>query len=81
MIWDYLIVLNKPEFFNNFAIQMIGDYESASIMPQGKKYSRIQCGYGDKKCLKNKKTSLTFKINDIFRTGREGSEYDTENFY
>ena len=47
---------------------MIGDYESASIMPQGKKYSRIQCGLIKKKIKKNKKAALTCKANNIFRT-------------
>jgi hypothetical protein len=34
-----------------------------------------------KEFLKEKRASVTFSVNDIFWTDRDGAIYDTENFY
>ena len=51
---------------------MIGDYESASIMPQGKKYSRIQCGLIKKNIKKTKKQHSLVRLTIFF--GRAGKD-------
>ncbi|HVG43006.1 MAG TPA: outer membrane beta-barrel family protein, partial [Chitinophagaceae bacterium] len=82
LITNYRIVTEKPSFFNNFSIQAIGEYESPRIMPQGKALPEYSVDFAlRKEFLKDKRGSLTLSANDIFWTDREGTIYDTENFY
>lgn len=82
LIANYKIETEKPSFFNNFGFQLIGEYESPEVVPQGKRMEQYSVDLALRKdFLKDKKASLTFSINDIFNTHRYGSIYDTENFY
>lgn len=82
LISNYRITTEQPSFFNNFSFQMIGEYESPRIMPQGRQIPEYSVDLALRKdFLKDKRASLTFSINDIFWTDRDGSIYDTENFY
>ena len=82
LIANYKIETEKPSFFNNFGFQMIGEYESPEVVPQGKRMEQYSVDLALRKdFLKDKKASLTFSINDVFNTHRYGSVYDTENFY
>lgn len=82
LIANYKIETPRPSFFNNFGFQLIGEYESPEVVPQGKRMEQYSVDLALRKdFLKNKKASLTFSINDVFNTHRYGSIYDTENFY
>jgi outer membrane receptor protein involved in Fe transport len=82
LIVNYKIETQRPSFFNNFGFQLIGEYESPEVVPQGKRMEQYSVDLALRKdFLKNKKASLTFSINDIFNTHRYGSIYDTDNFY
>ncbi len=82
LIANYKITTEQPSFFNNFSFQTIGEYESPRILPQGKRIPEYSVDVALRKdFLKNKKASVTFSVNDIFWTDRDGSIYDTEIFY
>ncbi|HYK55000.1 MAG TPA: outer membrane beta-barrel protein, partial [Flavisolibacter sp.] len=82
LIVNYKIETQRPSVFNNLGFQLIGEYESPEVVPQGKRMERYGVDLALRKdFLKNKKASLTFSINDIFNTYRYGSIYDTDNFY
>ncbi len=82
LIANYKIVQKKPSFFNNLGFQLIGEYESPRIMPQGYQIPEFSVDMAIRKdFLKKKKASLTLSANDIFWTNRDGSVFDTESFY
>ena len=82
IITNYKIETKDKSFFNNLSIQFIADYESPSVIPQGKRKAQFDADFALKKeFLKDKKASLTFSINDVFNTRRWGTIYDTEQFY
>ena len=82
LIANYKIETEKPSFFNNFGFQVIGEYESPEVVPQGKRLEQYSVDFALRKdFLKDKKAALTFSINDVFNTNKYGSIYDTENFY
>lgn len=82
LITNYKITTEQPSLFNNFSMQVVGEYESPRIMPQGKQLPEYSVDFALRKdFLKDKKGSLTFSINDVFWTDRDGSIYDTPNFY
>jgi hypothetical protein len=61
---------------------MIGEYESPRFMPQGTRIPEYSVDVAlRKEFLKDKRASVTFSVNDVFWTDRDGSIYDTENFY
>ncbi|MCC6290218.1 MAG: TonB-dependent receptor [Chitinophagaceae bacterium] len=79
---NYKIKTETSKVFNNLGFQLIGDYESPRIIPQGK----MMAEYGvdiaiRKEFLKNRRASVTFAVNDVFNTRRWGTIYDTETFY
>ena len=79
---DYKIVLEKKSIFNNLGFQLMGEYESAEVIPQGKRKPEYGMDFAMRKdFLKNNKATITFGINDVFNTQRWGTIYDTENFY
>ncbi len=79
---SYKIATAGKSVFNNLSFQLIVDYESPSVIPQGKRLSEFDVDVAIKKeFLKNKKASLTFAVNDLFNTRRWGTIYDTERFY
>lgn len=85
--WDAELTFNyrfikTAGLFKNLTLQLNGEYESASVTPQGKNLSEYQVDFGLRKdFLKDKKASLSFNINDIFKSQRWGSIFDTESFY
>jgi outer membrane receptor protein involved in Fe transport len=82
LIANYKIETEKPSFFNNLGFQVIGEYESPEVVPQGKRLEQYSVDFALRKdFLKDKKAALTFSINDVFNTNKYGSIYDTENFY
>ena len=82
MTVNYKIVTEKKSFFNDMSFQLMGEYESSEVIPQGKRDAQYQVDLAMRKdFLKNKKGTLTFAVNDLFNTNRYGVIYDTERFY
>jgi len=82
LISSYKIETKNKSIFNNLGFQFILDYESPSVIPQGKSKAEFDVDFAIRKdFLKDKKASLTFAINDLFNTRRWGTIYDTEQFY
>ena len=51
-------------------------------MPQGEQIPEYSVDLAlRKEFLKDKRASVTFSINDVFWTDRDGAIYDTDNFY
>lgn len=82
LITNYKILTKRSKLFNNLAFQLIGEYESWEIIPQGKRKPQYSLDAAIRKdFLKNNKASFTFNVNDVFNTNRFGTIYDTESFY
>ncbi len=82
LIANYKVVTPKASFFNNFGFQVIGEYESPRVMPQGNQIPEYSVDVAIRKdFLQKKKASLTFSANDIFWTDRNGTVFDTGIFY
>ncbi|MFT3703780.1 MAG: TonB-dependent receptor [Agriterribacter sp.] len=82
LIVNYKIRTKKSKVFNNLGFQMIGNYESGRIIPQGRLLPEYGVDFAVRKdFMKNNKASLTFSVSDIFNTQRWGNVYDTETFY
>lgn len=82
LISNYKIEANKSKAFNNMSFQLIADYESPRVYPQGKSISEFTLDLAAKKEFgKKKKASLSLSVNDVFNTGRWGTIYDTDRFY
>ncbi len=82
LITNYKIESLKSSFFNNFSFQMIGEYQSSEVIPQGRRLSELDVDFAIRKdFLKDKKATLTFAINDVFNSQRWGTIYDTDQFY
>jgi len=86
--WEAKLITNykieKPEkpFLNNLGFQMILDYESPSVIPQGRNIAEFDIDMAIRKdFLKSKKASLTFAVNDVFNSRKWGAVYDTEQFF
>ena len=62
--------------------QMILDYESPEVIPQGRNIAEFGVDMAIRKdFLKNKKASFTFAVNDLFNSQKWGAVYDTDRFY
>lgn len=73
---------NEKSVFNNFSIQLDGQYRSPRVIPQGKRLEDYSIDFAIKKDLFNeKKGSIVFAINDVFDSRRHGVIYDTPAFY
>ncbi|MDQ6902197.1 MAG: TonB-dependent receptor family protein [Bacteroidota bacterium] len=82
LITNYKITTPSPSIFDNLTFQLIGDYESPKVIPQGKRLKELDMDFAVKKeFLKNKKAAITFAINDVFNSRRWGAIYDTEQYY
>ncbi len=82
LISNYKIETKNKSVFNNLGFQMIVDYESPQVIPQGKRIAEFDVDFAIRKdFLKDKKATLTLSVNDLFNTRRWGSVYDTELFY
>jgi outer membrane receptor protein involved in Fe transport len=86
--WEGKLILNyktangAPAVFRNFSAQIIGEYESPEVIPQGSNKAEYSIDVALRKDLwKDKRGSLTFAVNDVFNTLRYGTVYDTESFY
>jgi outer membrane receptor protein involved in Fe transport len=82
LITNYKIEAKRSWLFNNLGFQVIGEYESPEVIPQGKRKEQYSVDFALRKDMfKEKKGTLTFSINDVFNTNRFGTIYDTETFY
>lgn len=82
LITNYKIVTKAPSVFNNLSFQLTGEYESAEVIPQGRRIPQYSADFALRKdFLKNNKATITFAVNDLFNTRRWGTIYDTEQFY
>ncbi|HVZ55182.1 MAG TPA: TonB-dependent receptor [Chitinophagaceae bacterium] len=82
LISNYKIETSTASLLNNLSFQLVGEYRSPMVIPQGKRAERYSVDLAMKKeFLKNRRASLTFNVNDVFNTNRYGTIYDTENFY
>lgn len=82
LITNYKIVTERSSLFNQLGFQMIGEYESPEVIPQGKRSARYSVDVAVRKeFLEKNKASFTLSVNDVFNTHRYGTIYDTETFY
>lgn len=82
LIMNYKIKTQAPSIVNNLSFQVIGEYESARVIPQGRSLPQYGMDFAMRKdFLKNNKATITFGINDVFNSKRWGTIYDTETFY
>ena len=82
LVTNYKIETKRSKFFNNLNFQLIGEYESWEVLPQGKRKPQYSLDAAIRKdFLKNNKASLTFSVNDVFNSNRFGTVYDTDRFY
>lgn len=79
---NYKIESARSSFLNGLGFQLLGEYESARVIPQGERRPQYSVDYAMRKdFLKDNKATITFSINDLFNTRRWGTIYDTETFY
>ena len=82
LITNYKIEAKKSSLFNNLSFQVVGEYESPEVIPQGKRKEEYRVDFALRKDMfKERKGTLTFSISDVFNTQRFGTIYDTETFY
>lgn len=82
LISNYKIKTDRSKLFNNLSFQLIADYESPEVIPQGRRLSEFDMDFAVRKdFLKKNRASITLGINDVFNTRRWGTIYDTESFY
>lgn len=86
--WDAKLTLNykieaqKSSLFNGLGFQLLSEYESSEVIPQGKRKPQFSTDFALRKdFLKDNKATVTFSVNDIFNSSRWGTVYDTESFY
>ncbi|MEO7445889.1 MAG: outer membrane beta-barrel family protein, partial [Ferruginibacter sp.] len=86
--WDANLTMNyrtnaKPKtLLHNTSIQLNGEYESGTVIPQGREIAQYSADLALRKdFLKDKKGTFTFAVNDIFNTNKRGTIYDTERYY
>ncbi|WP_127125565.1 TonB-dependent receptor [Pseudoflavitalea rhizosphaerae] len=78
---NYRIISPSP-VWNKLGFQVVGEYESPEVIPQGKRKERYSVDVALRKdFLKDNKASVTIAVNDVFNSHRFGAIYDTENFY
>jgi outer membrane receptor protein involved in Fe transport len=79
---NYKIIKPDNAFLNNFSFQLMGEYQSARVIPQGKFKPQYSIDFAIKKdILKNNAGTITFNINDLLNSRRWGSITETDNFY
>lgn len=72
---------NERSVFNGLGFQVLGEYESAEVIPQGRRKPQYSVDFAMRKDLLKEKGTLTFSVNDVFNTNRFGTVYDTDRFY
>lgn len=79
---SYKLKSTTTPLINNLSFQLVGDYESAQVIPQGKRLPQYGVDFAIRKeFLKNRRATATFSINDMLNSRRWGTIYDTETFY
>jgi len=79
---NYRIKAPAQKVIHNLNFQVIGDYESERVIPQGKMLPQYGIDFAIRKdFLKNNRATVTFSINDVLNSRRWGTIYDTEDFY
>lgn len=79
---SYKIKAPSQKVFHNLSFQVIGDYESARVIPQGRMLPQYGIDFAIRKdFLKNNRATVTFAVNDVLNSRRWGTIYDTEDFY
>lgn len=79
---NYKIKTPTPSLANNLSFQVIGEYESSQVIPQGKRLPQYGFDLAIRKdFLKNNRANVTFAVNDVLNSKRWGTIYDTETFY
>ncbi|MCR6722021.1 MAG: TonB-dependent receptor [Chitinophagaceae bacterium] len=82
LMTNYKLAAPKSSFFNKMAFQLMGEYRSGRIIPQGREKDQYSVDFAVRKdFLKNDKATLTLGVNDVFNSNRWGTIYDTDNFY
>lgn len=77
---NYKISSPSP-VWNKLGFQVIGEYESPEVIPQGKRKERYSVDMALRKDFLDNKASVTIAVNDVFNSHRFGAIYDTESFY
>ncbi len=79
---SYKIKAPSQKVIHNLSFQVIGDYESARVIPQGRMLPQYGIDFAIRKdFLKNNRATITFAVNDVLNSRRWGTIYDTEDFY
>ena len=82
LVANYKIETKRSKLLNNLGFQLIGEYESWEVIPQGKRKPQYVLDAAIRKdFLKNNRASVTFSVNDVFNSHRFGSVFDTDQFY
>lgn len=81
LMTNYKIENPKKRLLNNVGFQMILDYESPEVIPQGKRIAEFNVDMALRKDFLKKKASIILAVNDVFNTRRWGTIYDTDQFY
>ncbi|RYY58794.1 MAG: TonB-dependent receptor [Chitinophagaceae bacterium] len=82
LIGEYKVTPLHKNIFTDMSFQLLGEYESAEVIPQGKNKSEYSVDLAMRKdFLKAKKGTITLGVNDLFNTNRWGTIYDTDDFY
>jgi outer membrane receptor protein involved in Fe transport len=73
--WESKLIINyrissKSQLFDKFSFQLMGEYESPEVIPQGKRKEQYVADFGIRKDLLKNKATITFNINDVFNTRR-----------
>lgn len=81
-ISNYKVVADRNRLLNNLSFQLIAQYESPEVIPQGKRKGQFVSDVAlRKEFMRNKAAAVSFSVNDVFNTRRYGTIYDTEEFY
>ncbi len=82
LIGNYKIVTDNSKLFNNTSFQLITEYEGPRVIPQGRDKGQFGTDVAlRKEFLKKKAAALSLSINDVFNSRKDGTIYDTEDFY
>ncbi|RYY56629.1 MAG: TonB-dependent receptor [Chitinophagaceae bacterium] len=82
LVGEYKATPVKKNIFTDMSFQLLGEYESGRVIPQGRDKAQYSVDFAVRKdFLKAKKATLTLGVNDLFNTNRWGTIYDTDDFY
>lgn len=79
---NYSIKSEKVKVLNNIGLQLLGEYESPRVIPQGRTMAQYGFDFAVRKdFLKQKNATLTFNVNDVLNSRIRGSITDTDSFF